>query len=583
LNNPKRNNLKHIASFCLAACFFSATAPFAVALDAPPKTDTSRIAQGFQYLSDLHIDKAIAVFADLLANNCKFENDLNRRKATAQLYALIGQALMFDENERSAEQCFYIATLLDPTNKLYKACRADCLNRLWRIPEAEKIIDKLDPKPGDSLRIYEVAASPALRRMDYAKAIHILENGLTTSGGGSVRAHSYTILARANLREGQSGAASTYYSKAANSTQSPYLAKVFSALAKLCEEKRDEAKALYEEAGKINPEDPGWLYGLSIASNKDSPKRESIDSIEKAAQCQRFSVLILVKLALHLDGLKQTQEAHKCLDYTLKVRPWSLDPHLTKGILYRNAHDYASAEKEFRSCIGLDPYAPQAYTELASMDTDNGKKDEAIKVYEEGTKTSPSSSIFLPYGMLMLGNGAFDKAQPLFEKAISHCFDPDHGNVLVKNDFAKAHAGLGTCLYKKKDIPGALKEAKQFNKYKFVPVLSALLSLIKLRPGRIDFDAIGSDRTPELIAAEHVALADMLFETRQIADSVSEYRLAIANSPSDVDLHSYLMAALSEQNDWLGTAREDLDYSRQLVNKVPNQVDKFIKNIQHKN
>jgi tetratricopeptide (TPR) repeat protein len=583
LNSLKRNTSLPIAFVCLVTSFFSATAPLALGLEASSSNDTSRIAKGFQHLRDLQMDKAIAVFADLIANNAKFQNDLNRRKASAQLYALVGQALIFDENELPAEQCFYIATRLDPTNKLYKAYRADCLNRMWKIAEAERILATLDPQPGDSLKIYEMTTVPAMREMNYAKVLSILEKGLATSGGGSDRARTYVILARMELREGLSESASRYYLKASEATKSPYLAKIFAALSRLCDEKRSEARALYQEAGKINPDDPGWLYGLSITTDKNSPRRESLHSIEKAARCQRFSVLILNRLAMNLDGLKQTPDAQKCLDYILKIRPWSHDPHISKGTLYRNAHDYASAEKEFRAGIALNPYAPHTYNELATMYLESGKKADALKVYEEAAKICPSTTIFLPYGMLVLSDASYEKAEPLFREAIKHCTNPDSGNLIVKNDLARAHAGLGTCLYKKNDIPGALEQAKFFNKYKFVPVLGVFLSLIKLRPARIDFEVLGTDRTPELLAAEHVALADMLFETRHIPDCIKEYRLAIANNPSDVDLHSYLMCALSEQNDWIGTAKEDLDLSRQLVNKVPVQVDKFVKNFQHKN
>jgi len=583
VNTLKRKTFLKIATFCFAAFCSSAAAPFAVGLDASPKVETSRLGKGFEYLADLHIDRAIASFADLLANASKLPNAADRRKASAQIYALIGEALQFDENEQPAEQCFYIATLLDPTNKLYRAYRADCLNRMFKIPEAERIIEKLEPKPGDSLKVYEMAALPALRRMNFAEARNVIEKGLATSGGGSDRARSYAFLARISLREGQPLLASKYYAKAAESTKSPYMAKIFSALSKLCDEKRSEARALYKEAGQINADDPGWLYGMAITTDKSSPKNEGLHSIEKAAECQRFSVVILNKLAWFLDGQKQTQQAQDCLDYILKVRPWSYDPHLTKGILYRNARNIASAEKEFRTCISSNPWSPHPYIELASMYLENGKKDDALKVYEEGAKYCPSSSIYLPYGMLMLSNASYDKAEPLFTKAKARNFNPDQGNLLVKNDYAKECAGLGTCLYKKNDLSGALDQAKQFNKYKFVPNLNVLLTLIKLRPSRIDFEGLGNDRTPELIAAEHVALADMLFETRHITDCVKEYRLAIASNPSDVDLHSYMMTALSEQSDWLGTIKEDLDLSRQIVNRVPNQVDKMIKNFQHKN
>ena len=64
----------------------------------------------------------------------------------------------------------------------------------------------------------------------------------------------------------------------------------------------------------------------------------------------------------------------------------------------------------------------------------------------------------------------------------------------------------------------------------------------------------------------------MLMETRQLPDAIKEYELALAADPASVDIHTYLLNALSENNQWFRAAQEDMNLSNKLLMRIPSKV-----------
>jgi protein involved in temperature-dependent protein secretion len=95
-----------------------------------------------------------------------------------------------------------------------------------------------------------------------------------------------------------------------------------------------------------------------------------------------------------------------------------------------------------------------------------------------------------------------------------------------------------------------------------------------LRPNRLSFT---SNSKKEIEALNHTAVADMLMETRQLKDVVAEYAKAVELNPSDVDLHSYYLNALVENNNWVEAAKEDVIISNKLVSRAADSVAKWAK------
>ena len=118
-------------------------------------------------------------------------------------------------------------------------------------------------------------------------------------------------------------------------------------------------------------------------------------------------------------------------------------------------------------------------------------------------------------------------------------------------------------------VDEAVKNAGLFNQYKFLPHLPGYLSIIKIRPEKM---TVSSVSTSENKTVNHVLLADMLFEARQYADCVREYRKAVELNPDDIAVHYYLLAALVESGNWIAAVQEDFIISHNIVSQVPNGI-----------
>ncbi len=69
----------------------------------------------------------------------------------------------------------------------------------------------------------------------------------------------------------------------------------------------------------------------------------------------------------------------------------------------------------------------------------------------------------------------------------------------------------------------------------------------------------------------------MLLETRHLKEAVAEYAKAVELNPSDVDLHSYYLNALVENNNWVEAAKEDVVLSSKIVGRATDSVAKWAK------
>jgi len=109
------------------------------------------------------------------------------------------------------------------------------------------------------------------------------------------------------------------------------------------------------------------------------------------------------------------QRAFVAFQKAVQVNPDNYDAHYALGIIYDRRKEYAEAEREFRTCIELEPYSGDALNYLGRTLIDLNRLPEAIETLRKAT------------------------ALPLYGT-------PD-----------KAYASLGTALYMQGDIPGAIR------------------------------------------------------------------------------------------------------------------------------
>ena len=77
---------------------------------------------------------------------------------------------------------------------------------------------------------------------------------------------------------------------------------------------------------------------------------------------------------------------HKVLD----MDPQHAAAHINLGTLYYNRHEYALAEKHYRSAILIDPRYALAYFDLGNVLDETGRIEDAINTYKTAIQLAPT-------------------------------------------------------------------------------------------------------------------------------------------------------------------------------------------------
>ncbi|HEY9787053.1 MAG TPA: tetratricopeptide repeat protein [Candidatus Obscuribacterales bacterium] len=549
----------------------------------PPRSAAERtagklVAKGFAELKKYRPDKAINCFVPILiaCANKPLSDETNRLK-TARYLTLIGEAISYDENDQAAAQCYSMAKMLDPDDPVINACLHEALLNLDRPRDAEGLRAKLEADAKVNQFAALALANRYARINDMEKCMSVLVKARSLPPQTQNMAIE-RMYGRALFKRGFQKEAAEHLRAAAKHTENPYDKLLLEGNAQMMEQKNAQALESILKAGQLLPDDPAWYTYVAViySLNGDKPGQVSLDELAKAAGCKRVMAKVFNQFANKLRGAGKLEECKRCIDYYQKLKPWSADPIFLMGKLLRKKGDMNAARQEYEKALKMSPTFAVCYLEIAGTYNGEGKQKEALEVLRRGIDKCPwQTSLHLKRGEYAAQLGLWQEAVEAGSQALKLLPEKlDNANVVVKNDAAVAHSAIGTALYKTNQVDKAIKEAVAFNKLKFVPDLPSYLELIKIRPGHLGFDD-KSASTKERKMLEHVALADMLLETRQLADSINEYNKAIELNPDDVDLHSYLLNVLTEKGNWVEAAKEDFILSGKIVGRAARDLGKL--------
>jgi len=545
-----------------------------------PRKQTEVLRQGFNYLNGYQLDQAIASFTPILVQNSQNLSDPKRRKMATLSLALIGRALQFDENCLAAEQCYRLASNLDSDDQLLKAYLANELSEIGRWDEADKVFRSFPVKAQKDLKIATCLAQHRIRASDDHTAQSLLIDALSGANAKSIPSYAYVVLWQSLLRERPSTKLSKYLRLAAGCAPTDYLKNIYLARALLWEGDRTGAKGKYLEAGRILPKDPGWQIGLvrvynvvDKCHNLEASTKQALD----ATQCPRLSSHALRFLSDQLRASKRWGDAHKCLEYIELLRPQFFEAYLWNARLYVQEDHCNDAERELTTCLKINPRSASAWVELGDIYECRQKFSIAIDTLKRGIALCPkAASLRSHLGRVLMATSRWQDALKAYQKALA-LLPSNLGdlNPPTQDEVADLYAGIGSCHYQMHDLDAALDDAKLFNKYKLVFHLNGPLSIVHVRPGRLDWAKMSKK-------LKHEAMADMLYEGRQLKEGIKEYRLAIEDDPDDLDLHCFLFFLLRDSGDLVALTCEDLVLSNKVINECTNQVRNTIKKtLQH--
>jgi len=532
--------------------------------------------KAFLYLQKYRPDLAILVYSSALVKATKADlTTAENRTKVANLLTLIGRSLKLDENDLSSCSLYRTALKYDPQNVTTKAFLLESLITTAQFAEAEKLKKELDAikiEDGNALR---ALSNYSLAIEDYDATNAYLERAKKLKND-PLRYITLRLMAQCRIRQGIEANVADLFRQAAQAAESPYEQELHYGSAALASSKGADAEEHFRRASHMLPDDIAWQSGLAQAlcimpNRQKDAFAEAIESVKKKRLTNRSMTL----LASSLQGHGQPKDADKCLDRLTQLKPWSWHPYLARGRLVRSRGDNVGARKVLATAQSINPKSGATALEIAAAYHCEGKLQDAIEVCRKKVVDCPrNAQLYIKRGTLAVGLKNYPEAKESFDTALSLIPPAEKLNVVWKNEAAAAHAGLGTIAYMTGDKPTAIKEARKFNELKFVPDLPGWLKLINIRPGRLNFTASSKK---EAEATEHTALADMLLENRQLKDVVAEYAKAVELNPSDVDLHSYYLNALVENNNWVEAAKEDVVLSSKIVGRASEGMAKWAK------
>jgi tetratricopeptide (TPR) repeat protein len=545
-------------------------------LSANPAT-ADHLQAGFAFLQKLQPDRAIACFTPLLIHAAgKSMKDKAAAQTTARYFILIGRAFIFDDNVPAAVQAFETARALDPQNEFALAYLADSLNRSGHYDQAGPLYKLLEDKSPRSLASARILAVKDYRGGELAKAKAMLKSVASLKQTpGDWKWHN--LMGSVLSREGDTTNGATQFKMAIKLCPDPYLAKQTENVAAGWQLRFDQQEAWMREAGKILPNDGLWrtnLAGALLAQpNKDAPV---FGLYSEAVKAPRFAAKSFFSFGSYLlNNRKREQQARQCAAYFRKLAPWDESLYRLEGQIYSSKNDKARAQKCYDDLLRLHPHLALAYTTYANFCLSNQLTDKQLEVLQQCVKVLPGcANGWRMLGELRVTQGKWDDAKMCFEKALQLMPQGEPINSpLAQDEFSRCHAGLGAYYYRANDRTKAQQEALAFNQLKYVPNLPALLKLVVIRPNRL---ALSGMTKKDRQVADHVMMADMLYQTHDYQDCIKEYKKAIELSPDDTDLHSYLYAAYNDAGNYVAAAQEDFQLSQKLMGKAPHAVGKML-------
>ncbi len=150
------------------------------------------------------------------------------------------------------------------------------------------------------------------------------------------------------------------------------------------------------------------------------PERAKEVLLHGMKSCSIERSKLLLSLAwLEEDYYNNTDEAKGLIDEAIKIDKSNVRVHVAKANLELRLNMRDAARKTLQSATHLNAEDAQHYTMWATVEIEDGKYTEAVKILEEGAKKYPGDQFLLQrWGTLEMKLGNSNKAKTLFEKSI---------------------------------------------------------------------------------------------------------------------------------------------------------------------
>lgn len=217
----------------------------------------------------------------------------------------------------------------------------------------------------------------------------------------------------------------------------------------------DRAEALLLEIVEAEPRSPEALRLLGGVFFVQGRHLNAAIAFKKAEAIAPLDERSRFTLAMSYVTLGRRDWARPELEKLAEAHPRNaLYPYWTARLDYDDGH-YATAIDGLNRAVGLDPTLMRAHDNLGLCYDRLGRFDEAVGSFEEANRLNrgtPTPSAWPPlnYGVLLVGLGRYDEAEPLLRESLK-----------ANPRFPQAHYRLGVVLEKKGRAAEAVLELEE--------------------------------------------------------------------------------------------------------------------------
>ena len=299
------------------------------------------------------------------------------------------------------------------------------------------------------------------------------------------------------------------------------------------------ARADFEAARNVNPNDPVVYNSLALVSLSENKPADAVSMFETALKVDGTNFDALNGLLSLYARTQEVDKAHARIDQALAAYPNNASLHYLKAQAFGFQHNAQGAETELKKSLELDSNYLPAYSALGALFINSKQEDRAIAEYQKIIALRPENAT--PYtliGILQDQRKNYDAAIENYRKAI----EKDPNSIIAANNLAWLYAVTG-----KGNLDEALRLAQ---------------GVIQRNPNVAGFiDTLGWVYYKKNL---HTAAVEQLRK----AVSINESEARAANIPPAASYHYHLGMALKGKGD-REESRRELETAIRLGEKTP--------------
>jgi predicted O-linked N-acetylglucosamine transferase (SPINDLY family) len=302
------------------------------------------------------------------------------------------------------------------------------------------------------------------------------------------------------------------------------------------------------KALQINPNHAETCFNMGLAFKQLKRFDESIAIFEKAITLKPDYAEAYSTRGNVLQELKRVEEGVASYDLAIRIKPDYPEAHYNRGIVLKELRRFEEALSSYNKAISIKPRFAEALNNKGLVLHELKRFDEAISSYDQAIDISPHFvEAYYNFGNTLLELKRYDGAIVMYNKAIR--IKPDYaealsncGNALlelkryeeaiasyknairIKPDFIDANLNLGNSLIKLKHFDEALNSYKRVLKVK--PDYNFLIGLIHhFEMAMCSWENFDNQKNLILQKIHSKEKATDPFEIIAIADSPATHRI----------------------------------------------------------